>query len=266
MSVGWSDRVWKHATVGGSRLLVLLALADNADEATGLAWPSLAYLAKKTRKDERWVQRCIRDLERAGELHTERRDGRSSHYYLTVGGVAHAPGVTKQGGVVISPPRGGHMTGGGVVISPPRTVSRTVKEPSKKKETPRRAQLPDVFPLTEELRNYAVGKGCKNPERTFEAFVTYHRGRGSVQLDWVAAFRAWVLGAHGGPDWKACGCQPRAFPGQPAPGAGQAALDEKRRRSDLRDQEDQARRAAIAAERAAHGPLPKFSTLVRSLG
>jgi uncharacterized phage protein (TIGR02220 family) len=113
-------------------LLVLLALADNADEATGLAWPSLAYLAKKTRKDERWVQRCLRDLERAGAIRTERRDGRSNHYYLMIGEVAHTPGVTKEG-VVISPGGGGHIATGGVVISPPITISRTVKEPKERK-------------------------------------------------------------------------------------------------------------------------------------
>lgn len=47
--------------------------------------------------------------------------------------------------------------------------------------------------------------------------------------------------------------------------AGQAALDEKRRQSDLRDQADAARRALIAEERAKFGPPPKISDLVRNL-
>jgi hypothetical protein len=242
VSVGWSDRVWKHTKASGSRLLVLLAIADNADEATGIAWPSVGYLSRKTRITERAVQRSIQWLHHAAELSIQPRSGSSNRYRLEVGrGDASDRGV-KLTGVTLESPGGDAGDGGGVTLVTPRTVSRTVKEPSKKKET-RRTRLPDVFPLTEELRNYAVGKGCKNPERTFEAFTTHYRGNGKTQLDWVATFRTWVLGAHGGPDWKACGCQPRAFPGQPAPGSGQAALDAKRAATDLRVAEDQKRYA-----------------------
>ena len=203
MSLAWTERVWRDATVGGSRLLVLLAIADYADE-SGAAWPSLTTLATRTRKDLRSVQRCLRELETANQLRTERHDGRTSRYHITVGGGDLARGDNLPG-VAVEPSAPGKTAGGGVVIQPPVTVRERSKN-RQTKETARRARLPDDFALTDDLRNYAVGKGCQNPERVFEAFVTHYRGNGKPQLDWFATFRTWVIGAHGGPAWKACGC------------------------------------------------------------
>ncbi|MFC7544855.1 helix-turn-helix domain-containing protein [Plantactinospora sp. GCM10030261] len=60
--------VWDHSPAGGNERLVLLAIADNAADDGGNAWPSLGTLARKTRLDERTVRRIIRRLEDAGQL------------------------------------------------------------------------------------------------------------------------------------------------------------------------------------------------------
>lgn len=52
---------WKYAPVAGSELLVLVALADNADD-DGVAFPSYAHLAQKTRLSERQVKRIVKSL------------------------------------------------------------------------------------------------------------------------------------------------------------------------------------------------------------
>lgn len=68
MSIKVLDRVWKSSKAKGGDLLLLLAIADNADEKTGSAYPSINYLAKKTRLTERAVQYSLRRLEALGEL------------------------------------------------------------------------------------------------------------------------------------------------------------------------------------------------------
>jgi hypothetical protein len=69
--------VWDHAEVAGTELLLLLAIADHADDHGGNAWPSIATLAAKTRLDPRTVRRVITRLEAAGHLVVTRRAGRS---------------------------------------------------------------------------------------------------------------------------------------------------------------------------------------------
>lgn len=46
--------------------LVLLALCDNAGDDTGIAWPSVATIARKAGLKERQTQRCLRNLETMG--------------------------------------------------------------------------------------------------------------------------------------------------------------------------------------------------------
>ncbi|GLL08026.1 hypothetical protein GCM10017581_097860 [Dactylosporangium matsuzakiense] len=78
--------VWDHAQVGGSDLLLLLAIADNADDTGANAWPSIATLARKCRVDERTVQRIIRRLVAAQHLVVETTTGgrRSNRYALAM--------------------------------------------------------------------------------------------------------------------------------------------------------------------------------------
>ena len=68
MSVRCMTWVWDHSTVGGTERLVLLALADCANDEGRECWPSIATLARKCRVDERTVQRVIRRLAERGHL------------------------------------------------------------------------------------------------------------------------------------------------------------------------------------------------------
>ena len=60
---------------------VLVSLADNAND-EGTCWPSLAYIAERTCMAVRSVQRAIVELENAGHLLVDRRDGRHSRYVV----------------------------------------------------------------------------------------------------------------------------------------------------------------------------------------
>jgi hypothetical protein len=67
MSVRVMSRVWDYAPedIGGSELLVLLALADFAGD-DGICWPSVKTIARKSRISERQVKRI---LHRLADLH-----------------------------------------------------------------------------------------------------------------------------------------------------------------------------------------------------
>ena len=67
MSIRVMARVWEHSRAAGGQLLVLLAIADFADD-HGTAWPSVPTLAKKARISERHTQKVIKQLKGMGEL------------------------------------------------------------------------------------------------------------------------------------------------------------------------------------------------------
>jgi hypothetical protein len=65
MSVRVSHQVWENAPYSGTKLNILLALADSAHD-TGLTWPSQANLAQKARCTEQYVRRCLKQFEEDG--------------------------------------------------------------------------------------------------------------------------------------------------------------------------------------------------------
>lgn len=79
MSVKVMSWVWEHSQATGRDLLVLLAIADRADDEGGGAWPSQSTIAAKTRISVRSVQRALDDLVEMGELAIEQRAGGGKH-------------------------------------------------------------------------------------------------------------------------------------------------------------------------------------------
>lgn len=80
MSIRIMTQVWDHGPEDQGQLLVLLAMADFADDA-GRCWPSLARIAEKARMSDRNVRRVIRKLEYQGYLKTDVSSGRSTNIY-----------------------------------------------------------------------------------------------------------------------------------------------------------------------------------------
>jgi len=77
MSIRTMTRVWKNSTQAGGKLLLLLAIADFAND-DGMAFPGIDTLAKKTRQNRRTVQRQLSDLEEKDEIAIEPGTGRSN--------------------------------------------------------------------------------------------------------------------------------------------------------------------------------------------
>lgn len=82
MSVHYSNLVWKHSTQKGGRKLLLLAIANYADDA-GYCWPSQETLAEDSTMSRRHVIRMIEAIEQDGELLVVRRK-RGNRYAVNV--------------------------------------------------------------------------------------------------------------------------------------------------------------------------------------
>ena len=74
MSIMVMSHVWENAPVEAGSLLVLLALADHADD-SGHCWPSVRRLAEKARLSRRHTQRVLRELETDGLIICEQGSG-----------------------------------------------------------------------------------------------------------------------------------------------------------------------------------------------
>lgn len=84
MSVRATNWAWSLEEVMGSEALVLLALADQAND-EGFCWPSQQKLAPKARQSVSTLRRSLRSLEKMGLLTTITRSstrGRRSNVYL----------------------------------------------------------------------------------------------------------------------------------------------------------------------------------------
>jgi len=86
MSIKVMSRVWESSSQEGSALLLLLAIADHAND-DGVCWPSVDRLAERARVGERWARRTLRRLEEAGEIIAVRGTGRGNTnvYLVTIG-------------------------------------------------------------------------------------------------------------------------------------------------------------------------------------
>jgi hypothetical protein len=86
MSIKVSTWVWKHAKHRGTQKLLLLALADFAND-SGVCWPSVGSLSDRIGEGERHVHRLIKELVASGDLLVVPGGGRgkTTRYGIAVG-------------------------------------------------------------------------------------------------------------------------------------------------------------------------------------
>lgn len=93
------SQVWANSACAGTDLLMLLAIADFADD-SGSAYPSVNTLARKIRVKERAAQYVLRNLEQAGELRIVKKGGgRFSNRYQIL-----TPATSCTGATACTPP------------------------------------------------------------------------------------------------------------------------------------------------------------------
>lgn len=82
-------QVWENSQHKNAQLLMMLALADHANE-SGICYPGFNKLAQKTRVKPRQAKRVIKDLEKSGEVYINHGGGRhqTNKYFITLGKTA----------------------------------------------------------------------------------------------------------------------------------------------------------------------------------
>jgi hypothetical protein len=89
MSLKIMAAVWEESTHRGAALIMMLALADHAND-DGVSWPGIDRLAQRARVSVRQAQVIIAALIESGELHVLRNAGRgyTNLYLVTIGHTA----------------------------------------------------------------------------------------------------------------------------------------------------------------------------------
>lgn len=91
MSMEAMNYVWKHSKHSGNRLLLLLAIADQAND-DGVCFPGVDKLAEKLRCSDRYVQKLLEELEQSQELAIDEcsgiqtRSGWTNRYTVVIPG------------------------------------------------------------------------------------------------------------------------------------------------------------------------------------
>lgn len=136
MSIRVMTSVWQYSACKGSDLLLLLALADRADD-DGYCYPKVATLAQKTRMSERSTQYNLKRLVEVGEL--EMRPGEGPYGTNLYRVITRATGGKEgckdcTGGVQDLHVRG--ATGGKTGVQPiaPNTSIDTSRDTSKRRK------------------------------------------------------------------------------------------------------------------------------------
>ena len=150
MSVAVSSWVWKHSKTGGGDRLLLLAIADCADDDGDNAWPSVATLASKTQTSDRTVQRGIERLEREGCLEVHRGAGRGGTHRYRVLMDARAAGQDEPAPPVDNAARSGEDPAQGVSDCHPVRLTEGVTKAAdqRRKRTRSRGGMPSNSAIT----------------------------------------------------------------------------------------------------------------------
>ena len=95
MSIKVMSWIWEHSAASGSELLVLLAMADFADDKGGNIYPSMQTLAKKARMSPDQARRVVHKLMADGRVELVQKGGwdggrnRSNEYRLVLDGTCN---------------------------------------------------------------------------------------------------------------------------------------------------------------------------------
>ena len=116
------NEVIETAPVEQGALLVLIMLADSADERSRECWPSVSNIARRSRLSERQVQYCLKDLAERGMIEIVPNAGRSGTNLYRVTRHETWGGAITAGVKPIAP--------GGVQSTSPGGVKPIAPEPS----------------------------------------------------------------------------------------------------------------------------------------
>lgn len=229
MSVRALSKVWECSSHSGTELLMLLAIADFADDA-GRAYPSIATLAAKCRTKPRYAMVLLAALETSGELEIRKnagpvgRGGRTNLYRIALDRLSASPQVVHPAapldhgeavhrGAVVHPAAPVHPGSESSAPGFREVVNQGAPKPSLNRQEPERepaarasaadrgTRLPTDWSLPNEWRTWArQERPDLDPDSTAERFADHWRaqpGAKGRKADWLATWRNWVRNERG---------------------------------------------------------------------
>lgn len=178
MSIALMSIVWKLDLPPGEKL-VLLSLADQANDDGRQCWPSVETIAERSGQGIRTVRRALSSLEEKGHLTRKHREGTSTQYHVhpcqngTPAKSAPLPKTT--------------MTPANLAPKPSRTTNTSIK-----RALPAN-WWPEDFGEGTESSAIVAGWDEKTLRRHVEQFAAHHSAVGSKYTNWQAAWSKWVL-------------------------------------------------------------------------
>lgn len=199
MSIKLMSAVWERLELDPYERLVLLSLADHADD-DGLCYPSVARLCQRTGMKERGVQTVVKRLAAKGLITIDPNAGRRGANLYTIRatpapdapphGMPPAPDAPTPAPDAPHPrtPCGGTPAPG--APEPSSNRHRTVRN----RHRARACALPPDWVLSDRNIEDAEKAGLTAEEIEHEAttFRDHHLAKGSRFVDWAAAWRTWL--------------------------------------------------------------------------
>lgn len=174
--------VWESAPVdSASELLVLLTIADHADDDGENAYPGIARIAHRCRLSERRVQQIIKLLEERGLVMVEkqaggslglRSDRRPNRYAVTINGVKH---TSPRSGDGVKSGVGTPVHGVKPTSPDPSVCTSSISTDEKLPVSSSLESSDDAKRLAGLLAELMVRNGCKKPEVTGKWVATIER-------------------------------------------------------------------------------------------
>ena len=205
MSVRTMARVWEQSRHSGSHLLMLLAIADFADD-DGNAYPAVRTLAQKCRMKSRNANVILAALRGSGELEVKQNEGpHGTNRYRIV--LADAPLQASAGVQMLAGlQRNAHTP----AKACPKTLQGIADEPSVNHQEPERSaarspkgsRLPLDWSLPDEFRKWAaenLGWSDNQVDGIADRFADYWHaatGKNATKADWFATWRNWCRREH----------------------------------------------------------------------
>lgn len=201
MSVRCLSRVWEHSRHSGTALLMMLAIADFADD-DGRAYPSIATLAKKCRMSPRNVNLILAELRKSGELTVRQNEGpNATNLYVVRVQPLKQPSPPEELFTLKDsspPPEAGFLTPLKPASDKPsvnrqRTVSR-----EKRTRSPEGSRLSAEWILPDEYQQWAMQErgwtptNCQAVGAAFRDHWIAQPGSRGRKADWFATWRNWV--------------------------------------------------------------------------
>lgn len=177
--------VWDHSRATGSDRLVLLAIADCANDVGNEAWPSLKSIASKARVSEATVKRSIVALSDLGELIVDSGGGRATNRYRVVMELAQPELAQSDTGCT------------GELAASSSAQNAPYIEPSMNRHSARATRLPVAWLPTDADLTWAREQHIPASVLSFEtgAFVDYWRAKGgkdATRVNWSLTWRNWM--------------------------------------------------------------------------